>query len=152
MATRKRQPKKIPWHSAQTFSSKKSDQSQDLDLIWAADTLYLKRQLKACERKISGKSNRRHMIKQTCHKLTTYISLNRPTGPIHSSSRNVRPLLLFPFYMHLPGEQRRSQGSKAISHCGIHNLKKMYHHCEWQSDKIFSGLSLAGEHWIFLSI
>ena len=39
-------------------------------------------------------------------------SLNRPTGPISSSSPDVRPS---PFYVLLQGEQRRSQGSNVAS-------------------------------------
>ena len=55
-------------------------------------------------------------------------SPNRPTGPIQSSSRDVRPficcLLLSPSHVILLGEQRRSQGSKAVLHRGISTLKK----------------------------
>ena len=51
--------------------------------------------------------------------------INWPTGPIWSISRNACPLLLSPFYVHLPGEQRRSPGNKAISYRGISALKKI---------------------------
>ena len=56
-------------------------------------------------------------------------SPNRPTGSICSSSRDVRPCvviccLLSPSQAILPGEQRRSQGSKAVSYRGISTLKK----------------------------
>ena len=52
-------------------------------------------------------------------------SRNRPTGPIQSCSRNVCPWLdgMSPSHAILPGEQRRSQGIKAVSHCGISTLK-----------------------------
>ena len=45
-----------------------------------------------------------------------YFSPNRPTGPIWSRSRDARVLLLSPSHAILPGEQRRSLGSKAISY------------------------------------
>ena len=44
---------------------------------------------------------------------------------------------LSPSHAILPGEQRRSQGSKAVSHCGISTLNKCtsrnVHHYDWQS-------------------
>ena len=53
---------------------------------------------------------------------------NRLTGPIRSSSRKVCPWLgtLSPSHTILPGEQRRSQGRKAVSHRGISTLKNVH--------------------------
>ena len=63
-------------------------------------------------------------------------SPNRPTGSIWSSSYNVRPYvccILSPSHAILPGEQMRSQGSKAVSHRGICTLKKVTHNY-WLSE------------------
>ena len=54
-------------------------------------------------------------------------SLNRPTKQIRSSSCKVCPwgtcwLTLSPSHAILPGEQRRSEGSKAVSHRGLSTL------------------------------
>ena len=62
--------------------------------------------------------------------ISRVFSPSRPTGWVWSSSRDVRPLfvccLLSPSHAILPGEQRSSYGSKAVSQHGISTLKKIY--------------------------
>ena len=73
--------------------------------------------------------------------ITLQFSPNRPTGPIRFSSCDVRvPVcVLSPSHVILPGEQRRSQRSKAVLHRSISTLKKMY-------IKKCPSLQLAGLH------
>ena len=54
--------------------------------------------------------------------------LTGPTGPIWSRSRDVRPRVICCLLScdSPRGEQRRSQESKAVCHCGISTLKNVY--------------------------